>query len=149
MSVLKPHVAINVKNLDESVAFYRRLFGVEPAKMRPGYAKFDLVSPPLNFSLNEGPGSERGSLSHLGIQVSSTEDVLAFRKRWSQAGMPVREEMSTVCCYALQDKVWVRDPDGNEWEVFVVLKDDLPERTQPSSSCCAPNSLISTDTLRS
>ena len=149
MSVLKPHVAIHVKSLEASVAFYRQLFGVAPAKLRPGYAKFDLVSPALNFTLNEAAGSKPGSLSHLGIQVSSTEDVLAFRKRWRQAGLPVRDEMSTVYCYALQDKSWVRDPDGNEWEVFVVLKDSVPEKAQASSSCCATRSSVPGETLGS
>jgi Glyoxalase/Bleomycin resistance protein/Dioxygenase superfamily len=77
--------------------------------------------------LNEHPVASRGALSHLGIQVGSTEDVLATRQRWNAAGLLTRDEMQTDCCYATQDKTWVRDPDGNEWEVFVVLKDNLPE----------------------
>jgi hypothetical protein len=84
-------------------------------------------NPPLNFTLNQVPVAHRGALSHLGIQVASTEDVLAVRQRWAEAGLITRDEMQTNCCYATQDKTWVRDPDGNEWEVFVVLKDNLPE----------------------
>jgi len=136
---LKPHVSINVRNVTESVAFYRKMFGVEPAKVRTGYAKFDVQNPPLNLALNEAPFAGRGALSHLGIQVSSTEDVLAIREKWIGAGLTTRDEMQTACCYAVQDKTWVSDPDGNEWEVFVVLEDSLPEEIAAGvSDCCAP-----------
>ena len=135
---LKPHVSINVRNVAESVAFYRKMFGIEPAKVRTGYAKFDVQNPPLNLALNEAPFDGRGALSHLGIQVSSTEDVLAIREKWIGAGLTTRDEMQTACCYAVQDKTWVSDPDGNEWEVFVVLEDNLPEESGASiSACCA------------
>ena len=120
---LKIHVALNVRDVEASVLFYRRLFAVEPAKVRAGYAKFDVEFPPLNLSLNESAPMEAGRLSHLGIQVPSTGDVLSIRQQWLEAGLTPRDEMQTNCCYATQDKTWVRDPDGNEWEVFVVLKD--------------------------
>jgi catechol 2,3-dioxygenase-like lactoylglutathione lyase family enzyme len=126
---LKAHLAINVKSVDQSIAFYRKLWAIEPSKVRSGYAKFDVQNPPLNFTLNEVAFNERGALSHLGIQVASTADVLATRERWAAEGLLPREEMQTSCCYALQDKAWVRDPDGNEWEVFVVLEDNLPATT--------------------
>jgi len=138
VKALKPHVAINVRNVAESVAFYRKMFGIEPAKVRTGYAKFDVQNPPLNLALNQVPFNERGALSHLGIQVSSTEDVLTVRERWAEAGLTTRDEMQTACCYAVQDKTWVSDPDGNEWEVFVVLEDNLPEESGAGlSACCA------------
>ena len=127
VSALKAHLALNVKNVAQSIQFYRQLFDTEPSKVRPGYAKFDVHNPPLNFTLNEAPVSTRGALSHLGIQVASTEDVLRTRQKWSEAGLLTRDEMQTSCCYAVQDKTWVRDPDGNEWEVFVVLEDNLAE----------------------
>ena len=127
VQALKAHLAINVKDLNRSVDFYRKLWGIEPSKVRRGYAKFDVQNPPLNFTLNEVAFNERGALSHLGIQVSSTEDVLAVRERWAEQGLLTREEMQTSCCYAIQDKAWVKDPDGNEWEVFVVLQDNLAE----------------------
>lgn len=127
VNALKAHLALNVRNVNESIEFYRKLFGIEPSKVRTGYAKFDVHNPPLNFTLNEGAVANRGALSHLGIQVRSTEDVLATRQRWSTAGLLTRDEMQTDCCYATQDKTWVRDPDGNEWEVFVVLQDNLAE----------------------
>jgi catechol-2,3-dioxygenase len=132
VQALKAHIALNVRDVSKSVAFFRKLFGIEPSKVRTGYAKFDVQNPPLNLSLNENPVSSRGALSHLGIQVSSTEDVLAIRQRLVEEGMAVRDEMQTSCCFALQDKLWVQDPDGNQWEVYVVLADNLTE----SSGCC-------------
>ena len=127
IKTLKAHVALNVRNVEESIVFYRKMLGIEPSKVRTGYAKFDVQNPPLNFTLNQVPFNERGALSHMGIQVASTDDVLATRKRWEEIGLVTRDEMQTSCCYALQDKTWVRDPDGNEWEVFVVLEDNLAE----------------------
>src|SRR6185295_6083847 len=105
---LKAHLAINVRKIEESISFYRKLWGIEPSKVRPGYAKFDVQNPPLNFTLNEVSFSGRGALSHLGIQVGSTQDVLATRDKWVESGLIAREEMQTNCCYATQDKAWVR-----------------------------------------
>jgi len=127
IKTLKAHLALNVKNVEESITFYRKMLGIEPSKVRTGYAKFDVQNPPLNLTLNQHVFNERGALSHLGIQVASTDDVLATRQRWEEIGLVTRDEMQTNCCYALQDKTWVRDPDGNEWEVFVVLEDNLAE----------------------
>jgi catechol 2,3-dioxygenase-like lactoylglutathione lyase family enzyme len=136
---LKAHLAINVRNVEPSILFYRKLFGIEPSKVRHGYAKFDVQNPPLNFTLNEVPFENAGALSHMGIQVASTADVLAIRQKWAEAGLLTRDEMQTECCYARQDKTWVHDPDGNEWEAFVVLQDNLPEKPgQNETSCCAP-----------
>ena len=139
VKALKAHLAINVRDVETSIMFYRKLFGIEPSKVRSGYAKFDVQNPPLNFSLNQGVVKEAGALSHMGIQVASTEDVFAIRKAWAEAGLYTRDEMQTDCCYATQDKTWVRDPDGNEWEAFVVLKDNLPEKQYSESGAwCAP-----------
>ena len=135
----KAHVAIHVRDAGASIAFYEKLFGIEPCKVRIGYAKFDVANPPLNFTLNEGAAAGQGGLSHLGIQVESTADVLSARQSWLERGLLPREEMKTECCYALQDKAWVSDPDGNEWEVFAVLKDNLPEKPVVEKSCCAPD----------
>ena len=132
VQALKAHLALNVKNVERSTEFYKKMLGLEPSKVRKGYAKFDVENPPLNLTLNQVPFGERGALSHLGVQVASTEDVLTMREKWAEAGLVTRDEMQTNCCYALQDKTWVHDPDGNEWEVFVVLEDNLAE----SSNCC-------------
>ena len=139
INTLKAHLALNVRNVQNSTEFYRKMLGIEPMKVRKGYAKFDVQNPPLNLTLNEVPFSNRGALSHLGIQVASTNDVLAQRARWSEAGLITRDEMQTNCCYAMQDKTWVHDPDGNEWEAFVVLKDNLAETTV----CCGTGELES------
>ena len=135
VQALKAHVSINVSNVERSVEFYKKMLGVEPSKVRTGYAKFDVPNPPLNLALNEATVGGRGALSHLGIQVASTADVLSVRGRWAESGLLTRDEMQVDCCYAVQDKTWVADPDGNEWEVFVVLEDNLPE-TGESQACC-------------
>ena len=132
INTLKAHLAINVRNVDESIEFYKKMLGIDPSKVRTGYAKFDVQNPPLNLTLNQVAFTGRGALSHLGIQVASTDDVLAQRERWAEAGLVTRDEMQTNCCYAKQDKTWVQDPDGNEWEVFVVLEDNLAD----TSMCC-------------
>jgi catechol 2,3-dioxygenase-like lactoylglutathione lyase family enzyme len=138
VKTLKAHIAIRVKDVAASTKFYRQLFGIEPCKVRTGYAKFDVANPPLNFTLNEAANVQQGALSHLGIQVESTADVLATRQLWNERGLFTRDEMKTDCCYALQDKTWVRDPDGNEWEVFVVLKDNLQEKPVAEQACHPP-----------
>jgi catechol 2,3-dioxygenase-like lactoylglutathione lyase family enzyme len=136
MNVLKPHISLNVSAIDRSVEFYERAFGVPATKRRPGYAKFDLASPALNLSMVEAPRTGENA-SHFGIQVSSTEDVLEAKQRFQAAGLETRSEEDTACCYAVQDKVWVEDPDGNSWEVFVV-KADAPVMRETKSACCAP-----------
>ena len=139
INTLKAHLAINVRNVESSIEFYKKMFGIEPSKVRTGYAKFDVANPPLNFTLNQVAFDGPGALSHLGIQVASTDDVIAMKSRWEEKGLEPRAEMQTTCCYALQDKAWVHDPDGNEWEVFTVLADNLPEATKNSEGeCCVP-----------
>ncbi|MBI3651657.1 MAG: VOC family protein [Acidobacteria bacterium] len=160
MQILKAHLALNVRNVESSIAFYQKLLGITPSKVRHGYAKFDVQNPPLNLTLNEVAFDERGALSHLGLQVASTADVLALRERWGEAGLATRDEMQTDCCYAIQDKTWVQDPDGNEWEVFVVLEDNLPEKTVAANvetlltanaeaqACCAPSCCAPVETVK-
>jgi catechol 2,3-dioxygenase-like lactoylglutathione lyase family enzyme len=129
MAVLKAHVALNVTNIEKSVAFYQAMFGVVPVKHKVDYAKFDIANPPLNLTLNLAQYVQSGgALSHLGVQVESSNDVQAAIARFKQAGLTLFEEKDTDCCYALQDKVWVTDPDGNQWEIFVIkVADTTPE----------------------
>jgi catechol 2,3-dioxygenase-like lactoylglutathione lyase family enzyme len=140
MIILKPHVSLNVTNVENSVAFYEKVFGVPVSKRRPGYAKFDLSEPALNLSMVEVPPSGINA-SHFGIQVESSEDVAVAWTRFKKAGLDTRTEENTACCYALQDKVWVADPDGNEWEVFVVKGDSDQMHDDPKlaeKACCVP-----------
>jgi catechol 2,3-dioxygenase-like lactoylglutathione lyase family enzyme len=136
MNILKPHVSLNVSNIDASVAFYEKAFGVTVTKRRPGYAKFDLKEPSLNLSMVEAPRTGTNA-SHFGIQVASTEDVVEAKGRFEAAGLKTVTEEDTACCYAVQDKVWVDDPDGNSWEVFVV-KADASVMKADASTCCTP-----------
>lgn len=136
MQILKPHVSLNVSNIEKSVAFYEKAFGVAATKKRPGYAKFDLEAPSLNLTMSEAPRSGVNA-SHFGIQVASTDDVLEAKARFEAVGLATFSEEDTACCYAVQDKVWVQDPDGNSWEVFVV-KADAPVMSADGSACCVP-----------
>jgi catechol 2,3-dioxygenase-like lactoylglutathione lyase family enzyme len=136
MQILKPHLSLNVSNIDASVAFYEKAFGIGATKRRPGYAKFDLKEPSLNLTMTEAPRTGVNA-SHFGIQVASTDDVIEAKTRFEALGLPTFTEEDTACCYAVQDKVWIEDPDGNSWEVFVV-KGDAPVMKADASSCCAP-----------
>jgi len=118
-------LALNVDDVDAAVAFYRRLFGAEPAKRRPGYANFAVDSPPLKLVLIENPGAG-GSLNHLGVEVADRRDVSDAQARLAGEGLPTSVEDDVTCCYAVQDKVWVTDPDGAGWEVYTVT-DELHE----------------------
>jgi catechol 2,3-dioxygenase-like lactoylglutathione lyase family enzyme len=141
VAVLRPHLSLTVSDVEGSLPFYRALFGTEPAKVRPGYAKFELDEPALNFTLNEGERTDGlGAFNHAGIQVSSTDEVLMTRMRLQRAGLATSDEMDTTCCYARQDKIWVTAPDGESWEVFVTHADaeeHMPGASAgPAPACC-------------
>jgi catechol 2,3-dioxygenase-like lactoylglutathione lyase family enzyme len=135
------HVALAVKNIANSILFYRSLFGQGPSKIRPGYAKFEVPEPPLNLALNEtaGPTAPSNATAHYGIQVKSTGEVQALGASLAAAGLPITEEENRTCCYAVQNKVWVSDPDGNKWEVFVVVDDDAVRYQPTAEPCCDPS----------
>ena len=116
-------LALRVSDLEGSVAFYTRLFGVEPAKRRPGYANFAVGEPPLKLVLIEGDAGQPTVMDHLGVEVFTGEDVRAATARLTDAGLITRTENDTSCCYALQDKVWVHGPGREPWEVYVVKAD--------------------------
>lgn len=141
MAVLRPHLALTVSDVERSIPFYEALFGVAPAKVRPGYAKFEVTEPALNFTLNQGErGPSLGALNHVGIQVASTDDVLSAKERLIAAGLAAFDEMDTTCCYALQDKIWLHDPDGTPWEVFAVKadRDEVTAGEEHAAGCgCA------------
>ncbi len=139
---MKVHVALNTPRFDESVRFYRTFLGLEPVKLKPGYAKFDVAEPGLNLTLNASNRIDSpvaGALNHLGIQVASTEAVKEAADRLKHEGLATFEEENTDCCYALQDKVWVTDPNGYRWEVFVVKVGD----TQPGVAAVSSTAVSS------
>ena len=127
-------LALNVDDLETSIAFYSTLFGTEPHKVRPGYANFAVAQPPLKLVLIENAG-EGGSINHLGVEVEDVDTVDAELTRLAAAGFATTEERDTTCCYAKQDKIWVHDPDGTPWEVFTVL-DDAPVPGEPEAVAC-------------
>lgn len=150
----KVHVHMKVSSLEKSRAFYEKFLGTAPVKVKPGYLKFLAPFGPLNLALSEAaPLDGRGHVDHMGIQVHTADVVRRELARVKSAGLPVREEIGVNCCHANQDKFWVEDPDGVEWEVYV-LNHDIEEdtagcaTTQPmksslgemkaASSCCAP-----------
>jgi len=139
-------LAINVSNIDEAVDFYSKLFGAQPAKREPGYANFAILDPPLKLVLLEdvtarGHGIS-GALNHLGVEVQSTEEVTAAFGQLTSQGLAAKPEEHTTCCFAVQDKVWVNDPDGAPWEIYTVLA-DAPTETgiAGDGTCCVPETL--------
>jgi len=116
-------LAINVDDLAESIGFYSKLFGTEPAKVKQGYANFAIANPPLKLILMENPG-QGGSINHLGVEVADTDAVDAEQTRLAGVGLASIDERDTTCCYARQDKFWVEGaPNGERWEIYTVLED--------------------------
>ncbi|PGL67867.1 ArsI/CadI family heavy metal resistance metalloenzyme [Bacillus sp. AFS055030] len=129
------HVGVNVTNLEASIVFYQKVFGISPLKVKEGYAKFLLENPGLNFTLNVRDLVEGNQVNHFGFQVETAEEILAHKERLEKEGFFAREEMDTTCCYAVQDKFWVTDPDGNEWEFFYTKADSEVQKIE-NTSCC-------------
>jgi catechol 2,3-dioxygenase-like lactoylglutathione lyase family enzyme len=128
--VSRLQLALNVSDLDAAVDFYTRLFGTAPAKRRPGYANFAVADPPLKLVLFQND-SAKGRLNHLGVEVESADEVGAAHRRLTDQGLGTATEDGVTCCYAVQDKVWVNDPDGEPWEIYTVLAD------APSTPACS------------
>lgn len=143
---LRFHVALDTADLGAAVAFYEALLGVGPTKLRADYARFELDVPPLVLALNAVavPGAlPRGRLSHLGMRLPSQAALQAVRQRLAAQALPARDERG-ACCYAEQDKVWTRDPDGNDWEFYLLLADvdaaDAGMQPAAGPACCEPGS---------
>ena len=129
-------LALNVDDLDASIAFYRKLFGTEPAKVREGYANFAVADPPLKLVLIQNPG-QGGSLNHLGVEVTDTEALDLEQARIAEAGLSWLDERGSTCCYALQDKFWLQQtPNGERWEIYTVLGDSDTFAGQYSDGDC-------------
>ncbi len=135
----KFHLSLDVGSLDESVRFYATLFGVPPTKHKPDYAKFDLENPAVNLTMQLRTHCCLQGLNHMGLRMNTLEEVEAIKARLNAAGFTTEDELNTTCCYAVQDKFWVRDPSKYRWEVYVVKADsDIAEgkATQPEHKTC-------------
>jgi lactoylglutathione lyase len=128
-------LALNVDDLDEAITFYSKLFNTEPAKVKPGYANFAVVEPPLKLVLLENPG-HGGTLNHLGVEVGTSNTVHTEIARLTDEGLFTQEELNTTCCFAAQDKVWVTSPSGERWEVYTVLADSDTFGSNADQTCC-------------
>ncbi|QWU45785.1 MULTISPECIES: ArsI/CadI family heavy metal resistance metalloenzyme [Bacillus] len=133
------HVGINVTNLEKSIEFYEKVFGVSPVKLKTDYAKFLLETPGLNFTLNVRDEVNGNQVNHFGFQVDTAEEIILHKARLEKEGFFARDEMDTTCCYAVQDKFWVTDPDGNEWEFFYTKADSDVHKIEESSCCTTSN----------
>jgi catechol 2,3-dioxygenase-like lactoylglutathione lyase family enzyme len=130
-------LALRVGDLEGSIAFYTKLFGVEPAKRRPGYANFAVAEPPLKLVLLAGEDGQTTVMDHLGVEVETTDQVSAATARLADEGLDTAVQNDNTCCYAVQDKVWVHGPGTEPWEVYVV-KADSPTFSA-TTTCCADN----------
>ncbi|GAA2070723.1 ArsI/CadI family heavy metal resistance metalloenzyme [Actinomadura alba] len=143
-------LALRVSDLEGSIAFYSKLFGAEPAKLRPGYANFAIAEPPLKLVLIEGEAGQPTRMDHLGVEVEDSGQVTDATQRLSDASLATFEENDTSCCYALQDKVWVTGPGNEPWEVYVVKADadTLGKSAAPaadSDACCGTTACCTPD----
>jgi catechol 2,3-dioxygenase-like lactoylglutathione lyase family enzyme len=145
ITMSRVQLALNVSDVDAAVAFYSSLFGVAPAKRRPGYANFSVDEPPLKLVLIESPAGG-GTLNHLGVEVPTSEEVGAASARLAGLGLPTATEDGVSCCYAVQDKVWVDDPDGAPWEIYTVLADaEEPPGDLRSVDTCGAGTCATTE----
>jgi catechol 2,3-dioxygenase-like lactoylglutathione lyase family enzyme len=132
-------LALRVADLDASIAFYTKLLGTEPAKLRPGYANFAVAQPPLKLVLLAGEAGQATVMDHLGVEVATTDEVTQAGRRLAEAGLTTEDPHETTCCYAVQDKVWAHGPGNEPWEVYVVKADSDTYGTDPdltAATCC-------------
>jgi catechol 2,3-dioxygenase-like lactoylglutathione lyase family enzyme len=146
--VARVQLALNVSDLNEAITFYTQLFGCAPAKVQPGYANFAVADPPLKLVLIEVAATRSagvgGALNHLGVEVATTDEVSNATRRLQAEGLETEEQQATTCCFAVQDKVWVEDPDHTPWEVYTVLADAPADSIREGDgSCCTAQDVVS------
>jgi catechol 2,3-dioxygenase-like lactoylglutathione lyase family enzyme len=140
---MRPHISLDVRDVAKSVEFYRKVFGVSPQKQVADYAKFDLKTPALNFSLVSSTRA-LSAVDHLGIEVETVEEIAAWKARLQHEGILERVEENTACCFARQDKLWFTDPDGNAWEIFTVHEQlEVTGRLSQTGCCVAKKAGVS------
>jgi len=127
-------LALNVTDVDAAAEYYGKLFNAEPAKRRDGYVNFAIEDPPLKLVLIEN--TTGGSINHLGVEVNSTDAVMAADRRLTGEGLDTMVEEEVACCYAVQDKTWSKDPDGVDWEIYTVLADSETMSESGATACC-------------
>ena len=132
---MKTHISLNVRDVGTSVEYYQKVFGVDPQKQTVDYAKFDLNAPPLNLSLVYSPDA-MSTVNHLGIEVESSSEITAWEENFLQQGLDYRIEQNIDCCFARQDKVWFKDPNGINWEIFTVLEQLPVDAPLANTGCC-------------
>lgn len=150
----KVHVSLDTKDITASIRYYSTLFNMEPTKVKPGYAKFDVADPAINLTLGQTSAAVVTGPNHMGIRVNFIDEVIAAKDRLEKAGFTTMDEMGTTCCYAVQDKVWSADPSGNRWEIYI-FKGDAEKfgaaPTQNSAAAqtndCAPGGACCSDVL--
>ena len=150
----KVHVSLDTKDINASVRYYATLFNMEPTKLKPGYAKFDVADPAINLTLGQTSAETVTGPNHMGIRVNTLDEVIAAKDRLEKAGFTTMDEMGTTCCYAVQDKVWSSDPSGNRWEVYIFKGDAekfgaAPQQNSAAAgkSDCAPGGACCSDVL--
>lgn len=144
------HISIEVKDINQSVAFYSKLFQTAATKVRDDYANFRLETPQLHLALvhnperEKEPGFESGNNRHFGVELFSNEKLKSWLESAQTSGLTPRIEEDVTCCYAKADKFWAQDPDGHEWEFWVRSAEAESMRDEPKSetkadACCAPS----------
>ncbi|HUQ49891.1 MAG TPA: ArsI/CadI family heavy metal resistance metalloenzyme [Terriglobales bacterium] len=142
----KVHVSLDVKDMEASVRFYSVLFNMEPTKLKPGYAKFDVADPAINLTLGKSSAATVTGPNHMGIRVNLLDEVINAKDRLEEAGFTTSDEMGTTCCYAVQDKIWTADPSGNRWEVYIFKGDAESFGTPPlQNEACSPGGACCSD----
>jgi catechol 2,3-dioxygenase-like lactoylglutathione lyase family enzyme len=135
----RPHINLNVRDLRESILFYRALFGQRPTKLRDDYAKWETEFPPVNLSILQNPTDQKAH-GHFGIEVKSTDAVHEYYERLRRLRVPVdATEQNVACCFSVQTKIWAADPDGNRWEIFVVTENEAEEGCGATCICYNPD----------
>ena len=142
----KVHVSLDTKDIHASVKYYSTLFNMPPTKLKPGYAKFDVADPAINLTLGQTSAAAVSGPNHLGIRVNTLDEVIAAKERLEQAGFTTMDEMGTTCCYAVQDKIWSSDPNGNRWEVYIFKGDAESFGAPPvQNAACTPGGACCSD----